>query len=87
MVDGHFWPQRETTDFGVVAVAAHTVCERTRKNEDRSDVAAQCIGLWWHLLGRAGCGRDGRKRRTSISAEKTRQFERELREHQQAVGA
>ena len=32
----------ERTDLGVVAVAAHTVCERTRKNEDQSDLAAQC---------------------------------------------
>jgi hypothetical protein len=32
----------ERTDLGVVAVAAHTVCEHTRKNEDQSDLAAQC---------------------------------------------
>ena len=71
----------EGTDLGVLVAATLTVGNTLRMNEGRLALAAQGRSMV-ASPGRAGCGRDGRWRRASISAEKTRKLEPERREHQ-----
>ena len=64
----------EGTDLGVLVAATLTVGNTLRMNEGRLALAAQGRSMV-ASPGRAGCGRDGRRRHTSFSVENTQHIE------------